>query len=72
MTSQPGSTDWVRHRWLQLALMVLSTVMLSNMQYGWILFVNPMSDARHWDKAGIQLAFTIMIFVNTWLSPVEG
>ncbi len=42
------------------------------MQYGWTLFVNPMHDARHWEKAGIQLAFTIMIFVNTWLSPVEG
>ncbi len=46
--------------------------MLSNMQYGWTLFVNPMHDARHWEKAGIQLAFTIMIFINTWLSPVEG
>ncbi len=62
----------LRHRWSQLTFMVLSTVMLSNMQYGWTLFVNPMHDARHWDKAGIQLAFTIMIFVNTWLSPVEG
>ena len=60
------------NRWIQLTFMVLCTVMLSNMQYGWTLFVNPMHDARHWDKAGIQLAFTIMIFVNTWLSPVEG
>jgi OFA family oxalate/formate antiporter-like MFS transporter len=72
MMPQTDFTGGVRQRWLQLMLMVLSTVMLSNMQYGWTLFVNPMSDARHWDKAGIQLAFTIMIFVNTWLSPVEG
>ena len=62
----------LHNRWVQLTFMVLSTVMLSNMQYGWTLFVNPMHDARHWEKAGIQLAFTIMIFVNTWLSPVEG
>jgi OFA family oxalate/formate antiporter-like MFS transporter len=31
-----------------------------------------MHDANHWSRAGIQIAFTIMIFVNTWLSPVEG
>jgi OFA family oxalate/formate antiporter-like MFS transporter len=46
--------------------------MLANMQYGWTLFVNPMHDANGWSRASIQVAFTIMIFVNTWLSPVEG
>ncbi len=46
--------------------------MLANMQYGWTLFVNPMHDANGWSRASIQIAFTIMIFVNTWLSPVEG
>jgi MFS transporter, OFA family, oxalate/formate antiporter len=63
--------NW-RSRWPQLTFAVLSTVMLANMQYGWTLFVNPMHDANHWSRAGIQIAFTIMIFVNTWLSPVEG
>jgi MFS transporter, OFA family, oxalate/formate antiporter len=46
--------------------------MLANMQYGWTLFVNPMHDENHWSRSSIQVAFTIMIFVNTWLSPVEG
>ena len=63
--------NW-RGRWPQLTFAVLSTVMLANMQYGWTLFVNPMHDANHWSRASIQVAFTIMIFVNTWLSPVEG
>jgi MFS transporter, OFA family, oxalate/formate antiporter len=63
--------NW-RSRWPQLAFAVLSTVMLANMQYGWTLFVNPMHDANHWSRTSIQIAFTIMIFVNTWLSPVEG
>src|SRR3954454_5052490 len=61
-----------RNRWSQLTFAVLSTVMLANMQYGWTLFVNPMHDANGWSRASIQVAFTIMIFVNTWLSPVEG
>jgi len=55
-----------------LAAMVLATVALSNMQYGWTLFVNPMREANRWGPAGIQLAFSILIFLNTWLAPAEG
>jgi MFS transporter, OFA family, oxalate/formate antiporter len=65
-------THLTRSRWVQLALMVLCTVMLGNMQYGWTLFVNPMRQATHWQVASIQLAFTIMILLNTWLAPIEG
>jgi MFS transporter, OFA family, oxalate/formate antiporter len=61
-----------KSRWLQLAVMVLATVALSNMQYGWTLFVNPMREETHWGPAGIQLAFSILIFLNTWLAPAEG
>jgi OFA family oxalate/formate antiporter-like MFS transporter len=60
------------NRWAQLALMVACTVMLSNLQYGWTLFVNPMQRENHWERAGIQLAFSIMILLNTWLAPLEG
>jgi OFA family oxalate/formate antiporter-like MFS transporter len=62
----------LRNRWLQLAVMVGATVALSNMQYGWTLFVNPMREETHWGPAGIQLAFSILIFLNTWLAPAEG
>ena len=62
----------MRNRWLQLALASLATVMLANMQYGWTLFVNPIHDAHHWSRTAIQVAFTILIFVNTWLTPFEG
>jgi len=61
-----------RNRWLQLAVMVLATVALSNMQYGWTLFVNPMRQETHWATAGIQFAFSILIFLNTWLAPAEA
>ncbi len=72
MTVSNSSAAMWRGRWPQLAFAVLSTVMLANMQYGWTLFVNPMHDANGWSRASIQVAFTIMIFVNTWLSPLEG
>jgi OFA family oxalate/formate antiporter-like MFS transporter len=57
---------------VQLTLMVLATTMLSNLQYGWTLFVNPMRNETRWATAGIQLAFSILIFLNTWLAPLEG
>jgi OFA family oxalate/formate antiporter-like MFS transporter len=62
----------IRNRWVQLTLMVLATTMLSNLQYGWTLFVNPMRSETRWATAGIQLAFSILIFLNTWLAPIEG
>ena len=62
----------LRSRWIQLAAMVLATVALSNMQYGWTLFVNPMRAENRWQTAGIQYAFSILIFLNTWLAPAEG
>ena len=68
----PSRAETPINRWAQLALMVACTVMLSNMQYGWTLFVNPMQKENHWERAGIQLAFSIMILLNTWLAPVEG
>jgi OFA family oxalate/formate antiporter-like MFS transporter len=61
-----------KHRGVQLGLATLATVMLANLQYGWTLFVDPMHDANQWSRTSIQVAFTIMIFVNTWLSPIEG
>jgi MFS transporter, OFA family, oxalate/formate antiporter len=62
----------LENRWVQLTVMVLSTVTLSNMQYGWTLFVNPMHNETHWPMVGIQLAFSILILLNTWLAPLEG
>lgn len=62
----------MRKRGLQLTFATLATVMLANLQYGWTLFVDPMHDANHWTRTAIQVAFTIMIFVNTWLAPLEG
>jgi OFA family oxalate/formate antiporter-like MFS transporter len=61
-----------QNRWAQLTIMVLCTATLSNMQYGWTLFVNPMHNETHWTTVGIQLAFSILIFLNTWLAPLEG
>jgi OFA family oxalate/formate antiporter-like MFS transporter len=46
--------------------------MAANMQFGWTLFVDPIDQKYHWGRAAIQLAFTIFIFTETWLGPIEG
>jgi hypothetical protein len=47
MMAEHAGTGYLQNRWVQLAFMVLSTVTLSNMQYGWTLFVNPMHNETH-------------------------
>lgn len=60
------------NRWLQLLFGVICMSMIANMQYGWTLFVNPMQERHGWERAGIQVAFTIFILTETWLVPIEG
>ena len=60
------------NRWTQLITGVVCMVLIANMQYGWTLFVHPMAKANNWDVAGIQVAFSIFIALETWLTPVEG
>ncbi|AIQ90910.1 MULTISPECIES: oxalate/formate MFS antiporter [Methylobacterium] len=61
-----------RGRWLQLAFGVVCMCMIANMQYGWTFFVNPMQERHGWDRAAIQVAFTLFVVTETWLVPIEG
>jgi len=46
--------------------------MIANMQYCWTFFVNPMQERHGWDRAAIQIAFTLFVLTETWLVPIEG
>jgi OFA family oxalate/formate antiporter-like MFS transporter len=59
-------------RWAQLISVIICMVMIANLQYGWTLFVNPISKAHGWSIASIQFAFSIFIALETWLTPIEG
>lgn len=47
-------------------------VMIANLQYSWTLFVEPLHLRFGWDRAQIQLAFTLFVLAETWLIPIEG
>jgi OFA family oxalate/formate antiporter-like MFS transporter len=60
------------NRWLQLVIGVVCMVMIANLQYGWTLFVQPMNAANGWAVVDIQVAFSLFVALETWLTPIEG
>ena len=62
----------LRNPWVQLAAGVVCMAMIANLQYGWTVFVDPISSANGWGRAAIQVSFTVFVVVETWLVPVEA
>ena len=60
------------NRWLILFFSVVSMVAVANFQYGWTLFVAPLSTHMKAEKALIQVTFTVFVLLETWLVPFEG
>src|SRR5712672_1692741 len=58
--------------WLQLIIGVVCMVMIANLQYGWTFFVPDIQKKFGWDRASIQVAFTLFVLFETWLVPIEG
>ena len=69
-TSSTGSSS--HYRWRQLLLGLVCMMLIANLQYGWTLFVQPIRDAQGWTVAEIQVAFSIFIALETWLTPAGG
>jgi len=57
---------------MQLIVGVICMAMIANLQYGWTFFVNPMAKANSWDVASIQVAFSIFVALETWMTPFQG
>jgi len=61
-----------RERWTQLIAGIICMIMIANLQYGWTLFVHPIAAKHGWSVAAIQVAFSIFVALETWLTPIEG
>ncbi len=59
-------------RWIQIVVGVICMIATANIQYAWTLFVPEIQKTFGWDRAAIQVAFTIFVLVQTWLTPIEG
>ncbi len=71
-SSGPISSEVPTNGWAQLIIGIICMVLIANFQYGWTLFVHPMAAAHPWSLAGIQLAFSIFVALETWLTPIAG
>jgi OFA family oxalate/formate antiporter-like MFS transporter len=74
VSSAPGARTGVSEltRWSQLIIGVVCMVMIANLQYGWTFFVPDIQKTFGWDRASIQIAFTLFVLFETWLVPIEG
>jgi MFS transporter, OFA family, oxalate/formate antiporter len=67
--SEAGLT---RYRWFILLFSIISMIAVANLQYGWTLFVLPLSRQLGQDQTLIQVTFTVFVLLETWLVPFEG
>jgi OFA family oxalate/formate antiporter-like MFS transporter len=70
--NMPAIAQPAPYRWMQLFMGIVCMVMIANLQYGWTLFVGPITDKYGWTRAAVQVAFTIFVLTETWLVPIEG
>jgi MFS transporter, OFA family, oxalate/formate antiporter len=62
----------INNRWFQLGASLIAMIMIANLQYAWTLFVTPLQAGTGWALTDIQLAFTLFIFFQTWVQPIDG
>ena len=59
-------------RWIQLVLGLLCMIVIASPQYVWALFTKPMTEALGSSLPQLQITFSILIVVQTFLSPFQG
>jgi MFS transporter, OFA family, oxalate/formate antiporter len=64
---KPSST-----RWLQLVLGLIVMMAISSPQYVWTLFVKPFQTTTAGSLPAVQITFSLLIVLQTWLSPAQG
>ncbi len=72
-TAQPLSLPVTSStRWIQLGLGLIAMMSISSPQYVWTLFTKPIQDALGVPLSAVQVTLTILIVLQTWLSPMQG
>ena len=59
-------------RWLQLVLGLVVMMSISSPQYVWTLFTKPLTAATGSTLPAIQVTVSILVILQTWLSPGQG
>ncbi|HWU85357.1 MAG TPA: oxalate/formate MFS antiporter [Rhodocyclaceae bacterium] len=60
------------NRWWQLIFGLVAMMAISSPQYVWALFTKPLTDSLAVPLAEVQVAFSLLIVLQTFLSPFQG
>ncbi|HEV7856972.1 MAG TPA: oxalate/formate MFS antiporter [Herminiimonas sp.] len=69
---QIETTGFLSSRWTQLALGLICMMAISSPQYVWTLFTKPMMAKLGVSLPELQVTFSILIVLQTFLSPLQG
>jgi MFS transporter, OFA family, oxalate/formate antiporter len=59
-------------RWVQLGLGLVAMMAISSPQYVWTLFVKPFQTETGGTLPAIQVTFSLLVILQTFLSPLQG
>ena len=59
-------------RWVQLGLGLVAMMAISSPQYVWTLFTKSFQDNLGTTLPAVQVTFSLLIVLQTWLSPLQG
>lgn len=71
-TTVTGASVASSVRWLQLLLGFIVMMTISSPQYVWTLFTGPLQKTTGALLSDVQWTITILIVLQTWLSPAQG
>jgi oxalate/formate antiporter len=63
---------WYLNRWNQLILGLIAMMAISSPQYVWTLFTGPLNQKLGTTLAELQWTFSLLIILQTWLSPFQA
>jgi oxalate/formate antiporter len=70
--SEPVQSATQTNRWVQLLLGVIAMMAISSPQYVWTLFTGPLNQKLGTTLAEIQVTFSLLIVLQTFLSPFQA
>ena len=72
MTSETVSAPAKSQRWFQLLFGLIVMMAISSPQYVWTLFTAPLVKATDSTLPAVQVAFSILVILQTWAAPGQG
>jgi oxalate/formate antiporter len=72
ISAGPRASERAAERWIQLAAGLVCMMAISSPQYVWTLFTKPMVGELRTTMAQLQVTFSILIVLQTFLSPFQG